>query len=80
VGWLARLLWSGLRRPPETLETGSFDLPYLLDDEPPALHVAMQLRLLGTRPVEEIGLMRVIAATTLEVLNMQGQVGVGRAA
>jgi hypothetical protein len=32
----------------------------------------MQLRLLGTRPVEEIGLMRVIAATTLEVLNMQG--------
>ena len=36
--------------------------------------------LLGTRPVEEIGLMRVIAATTLEVLNLQGQVGVGRAA
>src|SRR5262245_32934944 len=37
-------VWSRLRCPPETLQTGSLDLPYLIDDEPPAFHVATQFR------------------------------------
>ena len=36
-------IWSGLGRPLETLQARLLDLPYLLEDEPPALHVAVQL-------------------------------------
>ena len=36
--------------------------------------------LLGTRPLDEIGLMRVVAATTLDVLDMQALLGTDRAA
>jgi hypothetical protein len=36
--------------------------------------------LLGTRPLDEIGLMTVVAATTLDVLEMQALLGTDRAA
>lgn len=36
--------------------------------------------LLGKRPLDEVGLMRVIAATTLDVIGMQQLLGAGRAA